>query len=179
MTEDDTYSGMTKVPRPVHGPRKSHFHGPRPIASLVPVVARAAFGRATPGVGQLAEAWAGIVGSTLADATTPRRLSQGTLTIGCSGPVAMELQHLSGELIGRINQYLGSEAVRHLRFVQTLVARTPARSRPRPTEAVEKAASEAVANLPDGPLRSALAALGRAVLTESASRLGKQPRTRY
>jgi hypothetical protein len=124
------------------------------------------------------EAWAGIVGPALADVTTPRRLSQGTMTIGCSGPVAMELQHLSTELVARINQYLGSQAVRRLRFVQTAVARTPARLRPRLPEGVEMAASEAVADLPDGPLRTALAALGRAVLSESASRLRKQPRTR-
>jgi hypothetical protein len=75
-------------------------------------------------------------------------------------------------LIGRINQYLGSQAVRRLRLLQTAAARTPPRSRPRPTEAVETAATEAVADLPEGPLRAALTALGRAVLTESASRLG-------
>ena len=120
-----------------------------------------------------------MVGPALAEVTVPRRLTQGTLTIGCSGPVAMELQHLTTELIGRINQYLGSPAVRHLRFVQTVTAAAPSRSTPRPSEAVKMAVSEAVADLPDGPLRSALASLGRAVLTESASRLGKQPRTRY
>jgi hypothetical protein len=164
ITDDDTHPGMAKVSR--------HVYGPRPIAALVPVVARKAFNRTAPGVVHLMEAWAGIVGPGLADATTPRRLSQGTLTIGCCGPVAMELQHRSNELIGRINQYLGSQAIRRLRLLQTVAARTPPRSRPRPTEAVETAASEAVADLPEGPLRAALTALGRAVLTESASRLG-------
>jgi hypothetical protein len=170
MVDDDTHSGMAKVWRPVHGPR--------PIATLVPVVARAAFTRAAPGVVQLMEAWTGMVGPDMAAATTPRRLSQGTLTIGCSGPVAMELQHLSTELIGRINQYLGSQVVRRLRLVQTAAIQTRIQSTQRPTKAVEMAASEAVADLPEGPLRTALNALGRAVLTESASRLGKQPRTR-
>jgi hypothetical protein len=122
------------------------------------------------------EAWPGIVGPILADATTPQRLVQGTLTIGCSGPMAMELQHLSTELIGRINQYLGSQAVRSLRFVQNLSGRTPARPQPRSlSRAGEAAAHEAVAGLPDGPLRTALAGLGSAVITECASRLGKQP----
>jgi hypothetical protein len=171
MADDDTHSGMTKVPRFVHGPR--------PIASVVPAIARAAFNRTAPGVAQLIEAWAGIVGPALAAATAPRRLSQGTLTIGCSGPMAMELQHLSSELIGRINQSLGSPAVRQLRFVQTLAAAAPLRSRPRPDGSLDMVAAKAVAHLPEGPLRTALAALGRAVLTETASRLGKQPRTRY
>jgi hypothetical protein len=91
----------------------------------------------------------------------------------------MELQHLSTELIGRINQYLGGQSVRRVRFMQMLTARTAARVRPRPTVAAEAAVDEAVARLPDGPLRTALASLGRAVLTESPSRLGSQPRTRY
>jgi hypothetical protein len=90
----------------------------------------------------------------------------------------MELQHLSTELIGRINQYLGAQTVHRLRFIQMGAAQTPSRPRPQHTKSVETAASESVSHLPEGPLRSALAALGRAVLTESASRLGKQPRTR-
>jgi hypothetical protein len=161
---------MTKAARAVHGPR--------PIASLVPVVARAAFRRGTVGVGQLLEAWSSIVGPALADITSPRRLAQGTLTIACSGPVAMELQHLSSELLGRVNQYLGSPAVSRLRLVQTTVARVKSRPSRRPREAARQAASAAVATLPEGPLRSALADLGLLVLIESASRLEHQPRTR-
>jgi hypothetical protein len=91
----------------------------------------------------------------------------------------MELQHLSTELIGRINQYLGGQSVHRLRFVQIMAARTAPRVGSRPTEAQAAAAEEAVADLPEGPLRTALAGLGRAVLTEASSRLGKQPRTRY
>ena len=113
------------------------------------------------------------MGPALADVTVPRRLSQGSLTIGCSGPVAMELQHLSTELLSRINQYLGQQTVRHLRFVQTLGAAPPPRPRRRPTAAVEIAASNSVAHLPEGPLREALASLGRALLSEPPSRLGK------
>ena len=71
------------------------------------------------------EAWSGIVGPILADMTVPRRLSQGTLTIGCSGPVAMELQHLSTELLNRVNQYLGAQTVHRLRFVQIRMIRVP------------------------------------------------------
>lgn len=171
MVEDGTYPDMTKVSRPVHGPRS--------ISSVVPGITRGAFNRIAPSVTQLAEAWSGIVGPVLANATVPRGLAQGTLTIGCSGPMAMELQHLSAELIGRINQYLGGAKVRRLRFVQTLSSWTAPRLRPRISEAVVAAAADAVAELPDGPLRSALAALGRVVLAEAPSRLGKQPPTRY
>jgi hypothetical protein len=124
------------------------------------------------------EAWSGIVGPALAEVTVPRRLGQGTLTIGCAGPVAMELQHLSNEVLGRINQYLGTQAVLRLRFVQITAARAPIQQRPHPTKAIEAAAAESVSHLAEGPLRTALAGLGRAVLNESASRLRQQPRTK-
>lgn len=169
MADDDTDRDMTKVWRAVHGPR--------PIGALVPVVARTAFAKASPGVVRLMEAWPGIVGPALADVTVPRGLSRGTLTIGCSGPVAMELQHLSTELLARINQYFGTRTVQTLRFVQTQIVRKYPKPPPRPSRAAETAAVQAVAHMPEGPLREALATLGRAVLTESASRLGKQTRT--
>ena len=170
MAEDGTYRDMTKVSRPVHGPRS--------IASVVPVVTRKAFSHVAPGVGQLVDAWTGIVGPALAVTTSPRRLAQGTLTIGCCGPMATELQHLSSELISRINQYLGRSTIRRLRFVQTVPAIPSPGRRPRIPAAAAEAAANAVAGLPDGPLRAALAALGRVVLAEAPSRLGTQPNTR-
>jgi hypothetical protein len=144
--------------------------GTRPIGAIVPTVTRDAFRRISPGVAQLIEAWAGIVGPALADTTIPRSLAHGTLTIGCSGPVAMELQHLSIQLLARINQYLGTQMVRRLRFVQTHAGRPLPRPIQRPDASAEIVSSKAVAHLPEGPLRDALAALGRAVLTESTSR---------
>jgi len=143
--------------------------GTRPITAVLPTVTRDAFRQTAPGVLQLIEAWSGIVGPALAEATIPRRLAQGTLTIGCSGPMAMELQHLSTELIARINQYFGKQAVRRLRFVQILIVRAQRPITPRPDPAVVMAASQAVAHLPDGPLRDALASLGVSVLTKSSS----------
>jgi hypothetical protein len=87
----------------------------------------------------------------------------------------MELQHLSIEVLGRISQYLGSHSVRRLRFVQITAVRAPLRSAPR---RIEVAAPESVAGMAAGPLQAALAALGRAVVSESASRLGKQLHTK-
>ena len=155
-------------------------HGPRPIAALIPVVTRAAFRHRMPGAYQLLEAWSGIVGPELAAVTMPRRLFRQTLTIHCLGPVAMELQHVSNELIGRINQYLGSQGVQRLRFLQTLAPRAippsksslanPSLAKSAVTAAMETTADAAVAAVPEGPLRAALASLGRAVLAEAATR---------
>ncbi len=109
--------------------------------------------------------WAAIVGPLLASVSAPRRLSAGTLTIACTGPVAIELQHYAGELTERINIHLGSPTVRALRFVQTaLPAPRPAVAPGRVSPAAAAAAESAVSALPEGELREALAALGRAVL---------------
>jgi hypothetical protein len=132
------------------------------MADLVPAVARNAFKRSAPGIFQLLEAWPGIVGPALATVTMPRSLTQGTLAISCSGPVAMELQHFSTELIQRINQYAGSTIVRRLRLLQTTSVQplaTPKRSTPRALRTIE-----AVSSMPDGPLRDALMGLGNALL---------------
>jgi hypothetical protein len=49
--------------------------------------------------------WGAIVGPRLAVETAPKRFAGGTLTIACSGAMAMELQHLSAALIERINTH--------------------------------------------------------------------------
>ena len=75
----------------------------------------------------------------------------------------MELQHLSGELIARINTALGAGVVNKLRFLQ--IAPEPPAIAPvvKPSPQSRARAESAVESLPAGPLRDALAALGGAV----------------
>ena len=159
--EDNTKPGMPTASRRVYGSR--------PLGALLPQVVKPAFRASNAAAAQLMADWTTIVGPLLAAASTPRRLAAGTLTIACAGPVAMELQHYATELISRINTHLGGTAVRSLRFVQTTSVPPPLASPPRPPPAsVASAAETAVADLPEGELRSALAALGRAVLADAA-----------
>jgi hypothetical protein len=139
-----------------------HVYGLRPVAALVPTLVRPAFRRRAPATAQLLADWPLIVGPAIAAVTVPRKLFGGTLAIGCSGPMALELQHLSEQLIGRINSHLGKVAVTRLRFIQegAPVSSTP--PPPRPQAVTE--AREAVADLPPGGLRDALERLGRVVL---------------
>ena len=111
MAGKDTDGGMKRDER--------HVYGPRPVSALMPRLTRPAFRRRSPATAQVLADWAAIVGPAIAAVTTPRRLSAGTLTIACAGPIAMELQHLAGEVIARINAHLGSQVVTALRFVQT------------------------------------------------------------
>ncbi len=144
-------------------PGKRHVYGPREIGALVPALTRPAFRKRAPASAQVLADWDAIVGPSLARTTTPRRLSGNMLTLACAGPVAMELQHMSGELMARINAHLGRVVVERLRFVQDV-----------PSAAPDSAASDSAApelprspielpGVPDGPVRDALQALGQAV----------------
>ncbi len=151
---------MTKAP----DDDKRHIYGPRAVSALLPALVRPAFRKRNPAAAQVVADWEAIVGPALAAVSTPRKLFGGTLAIGCAGPMALELQHLSDALIARINGHLGRIAVSRLRFVQDppqLVAIVP-----RPPKQALLAAKAAVAGLPEGPLREALEKLGRVVLAE-------------
>ena len=139
-----------------------HIYGPRAVGALVPALVRPAFRRRAPATAQVLADWEAIVGPAIAAATTPRKLFAGTLAIGCSGPMALELQHLADQLIGRINAHMGRVTVTRLRFVQD--AAPPAALLP----AVPRAIRTAVVDVPDDALRGALERLGRAVLTRLA-----------
>ena len=108
----------------------------RGLAELVPGLTRAAYKKRSPAGASLMSDWAAIVGPRLALETEPRRLSGTQLTVACSGPMAMELQHVSGTLIERINTHAGRRLVERLRFVQDVV-RAPAVPVPRRVVAVE------------------------------------------
>jgi hypothetical protein len=149
-----------------------HVYGPRPLGALVPRLTRPAFRTMSPAASQVMADWGSIVGPMLASVSVPRRLNGGALTIACAGPVAMELQHYATELMARINAHVGSSTVRTLRFVQTtgMIPTANVLAEPVPEWAVA-AADEAVAALPEGDLRAALAALGRRVIAA-----GKPPK---
>src|SRR3984957_12115298 len=138
-----------------------HVYGPRAVGALLPAVVRPAFRSRAPATAQVLADWEAIVGPAIAAVTTPKKLFSGTLAIGCSGPMAMELQHLSEQLIGRINAHMGKVAVTRLRFVQDAAPPTAARPVARPIAV--QAAREAVAGVADQELRAALESLGRAV----------------
>jgi hypothetical protein len=134
----------------------------------MPRLTRPAFRRRAPATAQVLADWSTIVGPAIAAVTTPRRLAAGALTIACAGPIALELQHLANEVIARINTHLGKPVVNSLRFVQTPGPMPQPAPPPRPPDPAQLAALNAsIESLPEGELRGALAALGRAILTSS------------
>jgi hypothetical protein len=155
MADNDTADPM---------PANNRFvHGPRALGALVPRVTRPVFKRQNPASAQVMADWDAIVGPKVAAVTVPRRLDRGVLTIACAGPTAMDLHYVGLELIQRINTHLGSQVVHSLKFTQAGMPRKPAARHKPPPEAIREA-ELAVAELPDGDLKSALASLGRVVI---------------
>ena len=144
-------------------------YGTRGVGALIPAIAKPAFRRRSPAAAQIIADWAAIVGPALAASTAPRRLSAGRLAIACSGPVAMELQHLAPQLIARINAHIGQALVSELRFTQDhMPTAVLPESRPAPPSAKTIATVEKrLKSLPEGPLRDALAALGQSIHSSS------------
>ena len=140
--------------RPDDAPR--HVYGPRPVGALVPAVTRPAFRKRAPGSVQVMTDWAEIVGPELSGTIEPRRLSNNTLTLACTGPVALELQHRSEEVLARVNGHFGRILVRRLRFIQdpAPVSAPPSATTPPVAKRIE------LPGIPPGPLRDALLALG-------------------
>ncbi len=125
----------------------------------------------------LVQDWDEIVGD-LSATTLPERViwpkrrsdddpfEPATLVVRCSGAHALRLQHQTGEVIDRVNAYLGFAAIGHLRIVQKPMPEV----REKPAPARELSEQEAgklagtTAGIEDGDLREALNRLGRNVV---------------
>ena len=145
------------------GEDRRFFGGPRALGALLPRLTRPAFKRRSPAGAALMADWAAVVGPALAAVCAPKRLGNGTLVIGCAGPVAMELTHLAPQLIGRINAHLGQVVVERLRFVQEASGAPVPAPRPAAPAALPARVQQAMASLPEGELREALEKLARGV----------------
>jgi hypothetical protein len=149
------------APAPVVPPQEERRnYGPRGIAGLLAPVTRPAFRRRAPAAAQLLADWPQLAGPELSLRAAPVKFAGGTLTLGCTGPTAMELQFAESQIIARLNLALGHNMVERLRFVQQsprLPATAPARPAPRNVALPQ--------DLPPGELGEALARLYRGLKT--------------
>ena len=127
----------------------------------------------------LVQSWEEIAGPRLASRTRPERIQwprrrheddpfePATLVIACEGVAALHAQHETGEIISRVNAFLGFPAIGKVRIVQKPVAVAAGRKvvRPRELSAPErKRLAHVVEGIEDPDLRASLERLGAAVL---------------
>lgn len=126
----------------------------------------------------LVQSWEEIVGPRLAERTRPEKIAwprrsgeddpfePATLVIACEGSAALYLQHETGEIIARVNAFLGFAAVARIRIEQKPVARAGERVLRRlaePDAAQMARITRAVDGIEDEGLRASLERLGRSV----------------
>jgi hypothetical protein len=155
----------------VNKPKKSF---PRPIADLVGACVADAFARQGFTSMELVTHWDDIVGADVSALAEPMKLQwprqnargdaePATLVLRVEGPAAIEIQHLSGVIIERVNRFFGWQAVGRIAIRQAPLARRPKERRRR---APDHDAARRIADgldIADEPLRAALGRLGAAV----------------
>jgi hypothetical protein len=139
--------------------------GLQEVGALIPRLARPAFRRRSPAAAQILADWPLIIGPGFAAMAEPVRLSRTTLTLACTGPVAMELSLAAPVLVERINAHLGRAAVEKLAFVQRAPRAAPP-AKPLallPPAPLPEAVTARLDTLPEGELKTVLARLAARV----------------
>jgi hypothetical protein len=147
---------------------------PRPVRDLLNRCLGEAFAKQGFASTDLVTHWPEIVGAEIAAHAEPVKLNwprgdseepeAATLVLRVEGPAAIEIQHLSGVIVERVNRFFGWRAVKRVALRQAPLTRQPAQP-PTPApraEEVERIAAT-LPDIADADLRRALARLRAAI----------------
>jgi hypothetical protein len=151
------------------------YRPPRPLADLLRATLHESFAKQGFASTELISRWADIVGTEIAAHSEPMKIQwqrqigdeppdPATLILRVEGPAALDIQHLSGVILERVNRFLGWQAIGRITLRQApLSRRKPKRvvKGPNP-ETVQKVAEALPETLDDG-LKQALARLGASI----------------
>jgi len=147
----------------------------RPVSEAARSYLAATFRRQGFASTELVTRWADIVGAEISEHCEPMRMQwprrqdaetpdPATLVLRVDGPVALEIQHLSGVILERVNRFFGWRAVGRVALRQAPLMRRPQPQRSsRPDAAATAREAAALADVEDRDLRDALARLGAAI----------------
>jgi hypothetical protein len=148
---------------------------PKPLSQIVAKTIADAFAKQGFASTGLVTLWPEIVGAEIADHAEPMRMvwprrvheddpDPATLVLRVEGPVALEIQHMSGVIIDKVNRFFGWRAVGRIQIRQAPLMRRAAKKKPRgPDPAVVARLAAGMSDVADAGLRDALARLGAAV----------------
>jgi hypothetical protein len=153
---------------------KPSRRGARPLAEFLGACLSDAFRQQGFASAELVTRWTDIVGPEIAAHAEPTKVqwpraigndppAPGTLVLRVDGPAAIEIQHMAGVILERVNRFFGWQAVDRLALRQAPLSRRPKKT----VRTLDpEAAARIAATLPketDEELRQALARLGAAV----------------
>lgn len=156
-------------------PGSKRFGAPRRLGDLARPLLTPSLRRQGFAQHEIVTRWREIVGPLLGDRSLPERLrfpqgtrKGGTLSVLVDSAFALEFQHLTPQILERVNTFYGYTAVEKLVLRQGPVPRP--RKKNAPQETTMTAETEAdlektLADLKPGPLRDTLLRLGKRVLT--------------
>lgn len=163
---DKPEAPIAAPPRPRGGPARA-------VAALTARLTRPLFAKRGFADGSIAAEWPNIAGAAIAAHSLPERISfppgkrnRGTLHLTVApGGFAVEIQHLEGPLLERVNSFFGYEAVNRLHLVQAPLPPAPAPAPPPPVlePQEEREIHDLVAAVTDDVLRERLESLGQGV----------------
>src|SRR4051812_8525567 len=150
--------------------------GARPLSDLLGATLSDAFRQQGFASAELVTRWTDIVGPEIAAHAEPMKVQwpravgnqapePGTLVLRVDGPTAIEIQHLAGVILERVNRFFGWQAVDRLALRQAPLSRRERKTvKPPDPEATARVAAMLL-EVGDEELRQALARLGAAVKT--------------
>ncbi len=155
-------------------------HGPRRFGDLARPLLSPALRRQGFAQNEIVTRWREVVGPLLASRSMPERLRfpqgeriDGTLFIRVESSFALEFQHLTPQILDRVNTFYGYRAVSRLVMKQGPLPRAAVR-RPKAeaplSPSAETGLRDSLEGLKPGPVKDALARLGRRLLAD-----GKTP----
>jgi hypothetical protein len=146
----------------------------RPLSDLTRACLSETFQRQGFASAEIVTRWAEIAGPEIAEHSQPLKIQWprgesetgaiATLVLRVEGPAAIEIQHMSGIILERVNRFFGWPAVGRLALRQAPLTRHSGKTAPQPPDSAATAA--VAARLPgtmDEELRQALARLGAAI----------------
>ena len=144
----------------------------RAMGAFLPALTSRALGRQGFTSATLISDWSSIIGDDLAECCRPVKLAfqrgkrnGGTLHLLVTSAAALEIQHLTPQIVERINSRLGYQAVAQLKLLHGRLPRQRKPDRPSPR-------IPAVASTPDPRHRARLDAVDDPALRASLERLG-------
>jgi hypothetical protein len=148
---------------------------PRPLGDLARRFLGDTFARQGFASTEIVTRWPDIVGEEISAHCEPIKMQwprrtegetpdPATLVLRVEGPVAIEIQHLTGVILERVNRFFGWRAVGRLALRQApLVRRPPREPRPAPDPETTARLAAGMTDIADEGLRQALARLGAAI----------------